>query len=244
MEEIYIILLEYAMEIIVFLVLVLIFSFIYKKLKNSSSKLLNPEEYFPEEELHTLRQIFYLIMMGLFFINILYTLLNADIIYLVIYDIILSLYLAVTLDKSTFKNKILLILVIPYGSLKFILFGHSLIGLMDIIHVPVFFYFIKVYYDKFREYTAANGLGITIILLFTLIFISFLFTQVVEQVNPLDSLDMVSNAFTSNGYAVLGHSIPGKINSIITGLGRLSVIRRGYSNPNRSNINKTLQCQI
>lgn len=111
--------------------------------------------------------------MGLFFINILYTLLNADIIYLVIYDIILSLYLAVTLDKSTFKNKILLILVIPYGSLKFILFGHSLIGLMDIIHVPVFFYFIKVYYDKFREYTAANGLGITIILLFTLIFISF-----------------------------------------------------------------------
>lgn len=243
MEEIYIILLEYAMEIIVFLVLVLIFSFIYKKLKNSSSKLLNPEEYFPEEELHTLRQIFYLIMMGLFFINILYTLLNADIIYLVIYDIILSLYLAVTLDKSTFKNKILLILVIPYGSLKFILFGHSLIGLMDIIHVPVFFYFIKVYYDKFREYTAANGLGITIILLFTLIFISFLFTQVVEQVNPLDSLDMVSNAFTSNGYAVLGHSIPGKINSIIP-LGRLSVIRRGYSNPNRSNINKTLQCQI
>ena len=25
---------------------------------------------------------------------------------------------------------------------------------------------------------------------------------------------MVSNAFTSNGYAVLGHSIPGKLNSI------------------------------
>lgn len=215
MEEIYIILLEYGIEIVVFLVLMTIFSFIYKKLKNSSSKILNPKEYFPEEELHTLRQIFYLIMMGLFFINILYTLLNADIIYLVIYDIILSLYLAVTLDKSTFKNKILLILLIPYGSLKFILFGHSLIGIMDIIHIPVFIYFIKVYYDKFREYTAANGLGITIILLFTLIFISFLFTQVVEQVNPLDSLDMVSNAFTSNGYAVLGHSIPGKINSII-----------------------------
>ena len=26
---------------------------------------------------------------------------------------------------------------------------------------------------------------------------------------------MVSNAFTSNGYAVLGHTIPGKINSLV-----------------------------
>ena len=38
--------------------------------------------------------------------------------------------------------------------------------------------------------------------------------MVVEGVNPLDSLVMVSNAFTSNGYAVLGKTIPGKINSL------------------------------
>jgi hypothetical protein len=37
---------------------------------------------------------------------------------------------------------------------------------------------------------------------------------VVENANAVDSLVMVSNAFTSNGYAILGQSIPGKINSI------------------------------
>lgn len=82
-------------------------------------------------------------------------------------------------------------------------------------HVPIFIYFIKVYYDKFREYTKTNGLGIAIILLFLIIFISFFLTQFTEGVNPLDSLVMVSNAFTSNGYAVLGHSVTGKLNSIV-----------------------------
>ena len=37
----------------------------------------------------------------------------------------------------------------------------------------------------------------------------------VENRNPLDSLVMVSNAFTSNGYAVLGNSVVGKINSLL-----------------------------
>ena len=64
-------------------------------------------------------------------------------------------------------------------------------------------------------YTESNGLGIAIILLFSLVFLSFLSTQVVEDVNPLDALVMVSNAFTSNGYAVLGSSIIGKLNAII-----------------------------
>ena len=194
-----------------------IFRFIFNRLNNSSHKLLNPKEYFPQEEIHSLRQIFYLIMMGLFFINVFYSLvfIEGDIIYFVIFDIFISLYLATKLDKSSFKNKILLLLLIPYGSLTYILFGNSLVGLMDIIHVPVFIYFIKVYYDKFREYTESNGLGIAIILLFALIFISFLVTQFVENVNPLDALEMVSNAFTSNGYAILGSSIAGKLNAIV-----------------------------
>ena len=43
---------------------------------------------------------------------------------------------------------------------------------------------------------------------------SKVFLQQGKSKNPLDSLVMVSNAFTSNGYAVLGSSIAGKINSI------------------------------
>lgn len=242
--EIYWGIFKYVIEIVAFLILMFIFDSIFKQIKRSNNRIFNPTEYFPEEEVHTLRQIFYLIMMGFFFMNILYTLIfiNTDIIYFVIFDIILSLYLAIELDKSTLKNKILLLLLIPYGSLTFVIFGNSLIGIMDIIHIPVFIYFIKVYYDKFMEYTKSNGLGITIIILFTLIFLSFFATQLSEHVNPLDSLVMVSNAFTSNGYAVLGKTILGKINSVflvwggylLSGVGTATlasgILIRHYSN--------------
>ena len=164
-----------------------------------------------------MKQIFYLIMMGFFFVIILYTLVfvNGDLYTFTIIDLIISLYLAVNLDKSSLKNKLLFILIIPYGSLTFLLFGDTLIGILDLIHIPVYIYFIKLYYDKFKEYTESHSLGITIILLFTIIFISFFITQFTEGVNPLDSLVMVSNAFTSNGYAILGNSTVGKINSIV-----------------------------
>ena len=216
-DLVYVQILKFIAEIIVFLILMVVFSFILNKIHNSPHKLLNPKEYFPEEEVHSLRQIFYLIMMGLFFINILYKLvfIQGDDLYLSIFDIFISLYVASRLDLSSLKNKILVLLLIPYGSLTFIIFGHNLAGLLDLIHVPVFIYLIKLYYDQFREYTESNGLGIAIILLFTIIFVSFLVTQVVESVNPLDALVMVSNAFTSNGYAVLGTSVAGKINSIV-----------------------------
>ena len=109
----------------------------------------------------------------------------------------------------------LVILLVPFGSLTFLIFGNTLVGMVDLIHVLVYIYFIKVYFDKFREYTLSNSLGIAVLLLFTIVFVSFLATQVSEGVNPLDSLVMVSIAFTSNGYAVLGKTLPGKINAII-----------------------------
>ena len=212
----YLTLIEFVLEILVFLVFMVIFRFIFNKLENSSYKLLNPKEYLPEEELHSLRQMSFLIMMGLLFMCILYNVVyvGKDLLSFVIFDILISLYVATQLDLRNWKNRILLILLIPYGSLTYFLFGKSLVGYLALIHVPVFIYFIKVYYDKFREYTESNGLGITIILLFSIIFISFFITLLAEHVDPLNSLVMVSNAFTSNGYAVLGSSIIGKINSV------------------------------
>ena len=194
----YLTLIEFVLEIVVFLALMFVFRFIFNKLKNSSYKLLNPKEYLPEEELHSLRQMSFLIMMALLFISVLYNVvyIGKDLISFVIFDILISLYVATQLDKRTWKNRILLIMLIPYGSLTYFLFGKSLTGYLALLHVPVFIYFIKVYYDKFREYTKSNGLGIA------------------ENVNPLNSLVMVSNAFTSNGYAVLGASTIGKINSV------------------------------
>lgn len=213
----YDLLMQILIEVLVFLSLLLIGTVVYKKLKNSSNKLLNLHEYFPEEEIHSLRQIYILIMMGLFFINVLYSLtfVETDLIYFVIYDVLLSLYVAIKLDKSSLKNKILVVLLIPFGALTYLIFGDSLVGFLDLLHVPVFIYLMKLYYDQFREYTESNGLGLAIILLFLIVFCSFFFTQVVEDVNPLDSLVMVSNAFTSNGYAILGNTILGKLNALV-----------------------------
>ena len=217
MDFLYMNILEYFVEIAVFLVLMVIGSFLLKKIIKSRNKVFNPREYFPEEEIHSLRQVFYLIMMAACFINILYSLVfvSTDVIYLVIFDILLSLFVAIRLDRSTLKNKILILLLVPYGSLTYLLFGNTLVGFLDFLHVPIFIYIIKLYYDKFREYTESNGLGIAIILLFLIVFISFLATQIAEGANALDSLVMVSNAFTSNGYAVLGNSIAGKLDAIV-----------------------------
>ena len=216
MELTHVHILSFICEIIIFLILMVIFEFVFSKVKDKSYKLLNPHEYFPEDEVHTLRQISFLIMMGLIFVDILYAIvyIGDDLLTFVIFDLILSLYLASILDKSTIKNKIILLFLIPYSSLTFLLSGNSLAGIMAILNVPPLIYFIKVYYDKFREYTESNGLGIAVILLFAIIFISFFITQIAENVDPLNALVMVSNAFTSNGYAVLGSTIAGKINAI------------------------------
>ena len=203
-------------EIIIFLIVVAIGTFVYKRVMSSSNALSNLGEVLPEDEIHTLKQVFYLILMSLAFIDILYALISSEgIIYFVIFDIALSLFLAITLDKSSLKGKIILLLLVPFDSINFLLFGSLLLSYIDLIHVLIFIYFVKFYYDKFRQYTESNGLSVTIVVLFALIFISFILTQIVEDVYPLDSLVMVSNAFTSNGYAVLGTTIAGKINALI-----------------------------
>lgn len=218
MDAIYGSLLQLVLEIIIFIVLVAIGNFVYKKVIASSDLLLKSGEVLPEDEIHTLKQVFYLIMMSLAFVDILYsavTGVGGGLVYFVIFDIVLSVFLAITIDKSSWKGKLLFLLLVPYDSINHLLFNFALVTYVDIIHVLIFIYFAKVYYDKFRQYTESNGLGITILVLYIIVFVSFIMTQLVEGVNPLDSLVMVSNAFTSNGYAILGSTIPGKINAII-----------------------------
>lgn len=130
-------------------------------------------------------------------------------------DIVVSLYLALKMDKDSLKDKVLLFLLIPFGSITGILFGEGIVALLDLTHIIGYLYFIRVYFRKFVEYTESNGLGITIILLFGIILVSFLFNIPVENVSPMDSLTMVSNAFTSNSFDASGKNIIGKINSLI-----------------------------
>lgn len=204
-----------VLEIVIFLALTFIGIFILDRIKKSDNRYLDLHEFLPEDEIFTLRQVFYLIMMGSCFVVLIYSfIIMEDFFYLSLFDVVLSVFIAISYEKTSWRNKAILFLVIPWGSLNFLLFGFSIVSVLDLIHIPVFIYFIKYYYDKFSEYTYSNGLGVTILLLFTIVFISFFITQVAEDVNPIDSLTMVSNAFTSNGYAVLGHTLVGKINSV------------------------------
>jgi len=207
---------QIIIEAAVFLILVAIGEFTVKRLKNSDNQFLNPKEYLPDEELHSVKQVYYLIMMGLCFVTLLYSLVfdSTDLMYFAVFDIALSLYVAVTVDKTSKWHKLLVLLLIPFGSLTYLFYRFTMVSMLDLLHIPVFIYLVKYYYYDFKRYTENNSLGITIVLLFIIVFISFFFTILVEGVNPLDSLVMVSNAFTSNGYAVLGNTIPGKINSI------------------------------
>lgn len=206
----------FSVELLSFLILTIIGVFIYKKIKSSPNRYLNPQEFLPDDELFTLRQVFYLIIMAACFICIIYTFIsvNDELFYLAIFDIALSLYLAIRLEGVSLKNAVIFLFLVPFGSLTIFFSVDSFLLFLDYFHILILLYYIKVYYDKFREFTNSNGLGIAILLLFCIVFFSFLATQITENVNPLDSLVMVSNAFTSNGYTVLGDSIIGKINSI------------------------------
>ena len=216
--EVFLIIYEFVIAILIFGLLVVAGKFIYKKLKDSKSRVLNPLEYFPEEEVQTLRQVFYLVMMLIFFVFLLYIIVvpGNDFMGVAVVQLLVSLYIAFTLDYSSWKNRILFFLIIPYEAIALFVFNESIILLpLSAIHVLVYAYFIKVYFDKFRQYTETNSLGITIILLFSIIFVSFIVTCFAENVDPLSSLVMVSNAFTSNGYAILGNTGVGKLTAIV-----------------------------
>ena len=208
---------QLSVVILIFLVLTLLGKVIYHTLKNKYGNSININELLPEDEVHTLIQVYYLILMALCVVNIFYSLVGSqsDIYYFAIFDIALSLYFAITLDMSSWKNRVIWLLLIPYGSLVYPLFGLSLVIFADFLHAFIFIYIAKLNLDKFVEYTNSNALGLTIILLFTVIFAGFFITQYAEGANALDSLVIVSNQFTGNGYSAFGNTISGKLNSLL-----------------------------
>ena len=181
------------------------------------SRLSNPLEYFPSEAVFLLKQVFYLAVIMVIIIICLYLTFdwNEGFYFIYLLDIVVSIYLALKMDKDSRKDKVLLFLLIPFGSITALLFGDGIVVLLDLTHIIGYLYFIKVYFRKFVDYTENNGLGVTIILLFAIILISFLFTILVENVSPMDSMTMVSNAFTSNSFDASGKNIIGKLNSLV-----------------------------
>ena len=110
---------------------------------------------------------------------------------------------------------ILIVCLVPISSISFLLFGDTLLEYLNIVRIPAILYMIKYFYDRFRVYTTENGMGFSIMLLFAILFISIIVTMFIENEDPLDAVVMVSNAFTSNGYAILGETTGGKVNSLV-----------------------------
>ena len=133
-------LIQLAVVIAIFLVLTILAKFIHKLLISRYGKSLDMNKFLPEDEVHTLRQVFYLILMALCVVNIFYSIAGSEIdvqrylYYFVIFDVALSLYFAINLDMSSLKNKVLWLMLVPYGSLAFPLFDFSFVIILDIIH--------------------------------------------------------------------------------------------------------------
>ncbi len=184
---------------------------------------LNPHEYLPDEQIKTLKQFYYLLLILILSLSIVNFFFDNDIImhnspefyvFNSVMDIIVSLYIGISIYDGSKKSKILMVFLIPLASIAFLLFGESVIEYWDFIRIPALLYLMKMFYDKFKTFTTKHNLGKSIFLLFTIIFITFIITLFVENEDPLNALVMVSNAFTSNGYVITGESVVGKIISI------------------------------
>jgi hypothetical protein len=73
------------------------------------------DNFLPKEEVHTLKQVFYLIMMALCIVNVFYSITSVDVdmSYFILFDVAISLYSAIMLDKSSKKNMIVWFLLVP-----------------------------------------------------------------------------------------------------------------------------------
>ena len=58
---------QICVSVLISIILFIVGKFLINKLKNNSIEFLNPHEYLPEEEVKTLKQVFYLIIMLLLF---------------------------------------------------------------------------------------------------------------------------------------------------------------------------------
>lgn len=197
-------------------------TFIKNKIKNHKEIGTDAQDnLIPQEELQTLKQIFYLVMATLLLANVINILFYMHIEFneLLMMDVFVSTVVCVALYER--ENKLILLALMPIATvyalyipknssniLFFILF------FIQLIHIFIDIYFIKYFYKNFIKYTRDKGIGYTAVLLFVIIIIAFVLTCLSESVGVLDSVVMISNAFTSNGYTVLGNSVIGKFSNI------------------------------
>ena len=86
-----------------------------KKIPKIKKRFFNIKEYFPPEEIHTLTQVVYLSLMTACFVNVMYTLIyvNINTTYFAILNLSLSLFISITIDKSSTAHKLFIVVLVP-----------------------------------------------------------------------------------------------------------------------------------
>ena len=188
-------------------------------MRDSKSMYLDIDQYLPEDEVHNLRQLSYLILSTLLIVDVVYLFFfNVNEYTLAIFDVFISMVSAVLVYKRTPLRVLAVLCLMPVSSTIFALYslaGSQLFLLTNILHFIAIGYVAVLFVHDFAEYSRSNNLGLYALMLFLIVTISIFVTSIVEKKNLLDAVTMVSNAFTSNGYAVLGSSVFGKLDSVI-----------------------------
>ena len=93
---------QFAIVIVVFLVLTLLGGFTYNLVKNGYFKFINLKDYLPEDEIHSLKQIFYLIMMALCVVNIFYAIVGEGMVFL--YSFVIFSFSLTTIPVTVWRR--------------------------------------------------------------------------------------------------------------------------------------------
>lgn len=218
-------LVNYLTQIIVAMGIFIILCFFGEQIKKylfkHHNKLMNPNEFLPKEEIFSLKQVHYLILILLiylciinFFFDRFFTVSTELFLINSLIDIIVSTYIVVAFYDSSTRSRITSIFLMPLASISSLVFGATLLGYWDFIRIPTLLYMVVFLYHRFLEFTDENGLEKLILILVSIVFTCLVITIFLENQNPINSLAMTSNAFTSNGYAVLGSTLGGVLTSI------------------------------
>lgn len=201
---------------IFYIIFILFLIFIRKRIPKIENRFFDSTEYLPVEEIKNIKQLSYLVFALLFIIDASYLFIisASDLLILEIFDIIISLAACVFIYKKSIDRILAIILLIPVSSTLFIVTGNGLIYALELIHLIGIVYVAVLLAKKFIEYTNHNNLGLTMLLFFIILSVSLFVTSIAENVNIIDSMVMITNAFTSNGYSILGHTELGKIDSL------------------------------
>lgn len=215
------------LDIIIFLGIIVGVNLVKHKILSYTTVQYNPDRIIPVEELRTLKQLSYLIFSTILLMDVISLLYFSigDIVELIYIDTFISLIVCTVLYDEDI-SKLLFAGLMPLGTIIatiFLFFNNDftislvypLIIVLEVIHIIVDIYFSWYFYEKFNKYTRDKRLGYTVVVLFIIILVSFIITLIFEKGGVLDALVMVSNAFTSNGYSVLGTSLIGKLTSLI-----------------------------